>query len=167
MGLRISDILHRSPPVTIPHDATVAQLNGVLAEHRISGVPVVDDNGDVVGVASQTDIVRRIEKDLDHGLGFYTFPLVDVAKRAELGRDLAETPVSKIMERRVHSVTPNHDISMAARMLRNLRIHRLLVVEDRRPVGILTAHDLLAVLTSPELLARFWSSDASSDAPRG
>jgi CBS domain-containing protein len=111
---------------------------------------VVDEAGQLVGVVSQTDIIKLISKDLSPLLGFYHFPLTRLEQRSALARDICEARVEEIMERRVHSVTVQDDISTAARMMRNLHIHRVLVLENGKLVGILTALDLLRVLERPK-----------------
>ncbi len=162
MTLYVDDILHRSPPKTILWDASVAKLNRFLTEHEISGAPVVDYSDRVVGVVSQTDIVRLISRDVSPDMSFYNCPFNDLGQCAEISGDICDRPVRDIMERRVHSVTPRHDLSIAARMMRNLHIHRLIVLEANRPIGILSGLDLLKVLESPELLARYYPLASSS-----
>jgi CBS domain-containing protein len=162
MPVTVADILHRAPPVTIREDATIAQLGRLLAEHRISGVPVLGADGRLAGVVSQRDIVRLIagEVAMDEvpAFDFYSPGPGRLPDLRDLGRELRDRKVRDIMERRIHSVRPSDSIALAARMLRNLHIHRLLVVEDGIPVGVLSSLDLLRVLERPEFVATFYSS---------
>jgi CBS domain-containing protein len=48
-----------SPPITIGPEASVYELAGLLSKHRISGVPVVDDGGNLLGVATEADVLTR------------------------------------------------------------------------------------------------------------
>ncbi len=151
MQLTVNDILDRRGLVTISQDATVDVLNRLLAEYRLSGVPVVDDERRLVGVVSRCDIARLISPDLAGRLGFYTFPY-ECERRDELARDVCETRIRDMMETRIHSVTPPHPLTIVAKILCSMRIHRLVVLENNSPVGVLTSFDLLQVLENPALL---------------
>ena len=156
MTLRVKHVFHRGDLVTINAGATIEELNRKLAENRISGAPVLDDTGRLVGVVSQSDIVKLISRDLMPPMGFYVFPFAALEQRDELARDICEKKVSDIMERRVHSVSAQDLVSTAARVMRNLQIHRLLVLEEGRLAGIITALDLLKVLERPREFEEFY-----------
>lgn len=159
MALRVRDIITHGNVTTTRPDATVQEVNRLLVDHGVSGVPVVDAEGQVVGVVSQRNILGLIRDDLSDSGGFYeSSDLHGLAQRMQLARDLAEKPVSEIMERKVRSITPDAQVFTAARMMRNLHVHRLLVLEeDGRLVGIIAAFDLLKVLESPQAFQEFYS----------
>src|ERR671931_587098 len=48
-----------SPPITIGPDASVIELAALLSKHHISGVPVVDEQGRLLGVATEADVIER------------------------------------------------------------------------------------------------------------
>jgi len=146
----------------ISQNASIARLNQLLTDHEISGCPVHDENDRVVGVVSQTDVVRLISKDVDRGLAYYKLPLSDFLQRAQLGRDLCEKTVREVMERRVHSISPDEELAVAAKMMRNLHIHRLLVNENDRPVGVLSSFDLLKVIECPKSIAKLYDERSRS-----
>ncbi len=55
--IKISDIMTKNP-ITIPLDYTIDEAAQILLEHKLSGAPVVDDDGQVAGIITQTDIFR-------------------------------------------------------------------------------------------------------------
>jgi acetoin utilization protein AcuB len=55
--IKVQDIMTKNP-VTVPHNFTVEETAVVLLENKISGVPVVDQNGGLVGIITQTDLFR-------------------------------------------------------------------------------------------------------------
>ena len=57
--IKISDIMTKDP-ITIPRDCTIDEAAQILLEHKLSGAPVVDDEGQVAGVITQTDIFRGL-----------------------------------------------------------------------------------------------------------
>jgi CBS domain-containing protein len=112
-------------PVVIDADASVADVAEMLDAYGVSGMPVVDFEGEVVGVISQTDLVRLRGESLPwsawHGLrarDLMTRPAVTIAS----GASLAE----------------------AARSMPARHVHRLVVVDDSaEPVGVISESDLV------------------------
>ena len=158
MSLQVKHIMQRRETRTIKETANLRTLNRILAETQFSGLPVVNDEDKVVGVVSQSDIVRLIAKDLATPPGFYeSTTLHQIAQGNELARDICEKQVSEIMERRIRSITPEELVSNAAQMMRNLRVHRILVMlKSGELVGIVTAFDLLQILEKPTAFQEFY-----------
>jgi CBS domain-containing protein len=112
-------------PVVVDADASVADVAEMLDAYGVSGLPVVDWDGELVGVISQTDLVRLRGEGLPwsawHGL------------RA---RDLMTRPAVTI----VSSAT----LAEAARAMTGEHVHRLVVVDDAAaPIGVISESDLV------------------------
>lgn len=108
-----------SPPVGVTPDVTVSSIARVLEEHAISAVPVMEADR-MVGIVSTSDVLRSFAAARD-------------------------TPVNAraIMSTRVVVARPTERLDEAARRLVRERIHRLVVVDEGRPIGILAARDIL------------------------
>jgi CBS domain-containing protein len=50
-------------PITVSPEETLAEAAGLMLEHKISGLPVVDDEGEMVGIITESDIFRRVVKE--------------------------------------------------------------------------------------------------------
>jgi CBS domain-containing protein len=114
-------------PIVVAADAPLGDAVRLLDEHRISGLPVVDGTGRLVGVISQTDVARARSTEYL----WSNWPGLAV-------RHLMSSPVVT-----VHRSTP---LEQAARRMERHRIHRVVVVADDdelRPVGILSMTDLV------------------------
>jgi CBS domain-containing protein len=113
-------------PLAIPEDLSAREAARLLEFYRVSGAPVVDDVGEVIGVLSQSDLIHALA----------TAPLQD-AWSAFLARDLMSTPAVTVGDGVL--------VEQAARLMEAHRIHRLIVLGDggRVPVGIVTASDLV------------------------
>lgn len=145
-------------PVLARADMDVHELEQLFLEHRIHGAPVVDDNGRLIGVVSQSDLLAWHFESGHDGIGFYE--PVDL-RRGELRRlslaDVRTARVAEVMTPLVHAIRPEETAAeAAARMIRH-RIHRLVVVDGGlRVLGVVSAMDLLqlvpgaARLVSPE-----------------
>ncbi|MFB7591072.1 CBS domain-containing protein [Streptomyces sp. NPDC056169] len=115
-GLMTDDVVTALP------DTSFKELAKLLAEHGISGLPVVDEDDHVVGVVSESDLLAR---------------------RALVARDLMTVPAVT-----VHAEEPVAD---AARLMVRRGVERLPVVdEEERLVGIVTRRDLLCVFLRPD-----------------
>ena len=113
-------------PLTVRADSSLAQVAETLAEYDLSGMPVVDRNGAVVGVISQTDIVRLRAGSMPvsgwHGL---------------LVRDLMTHPAI--------TVAPSASLTEAARLMTEHHVHRLVVVAEPvgTPIGVISESDVV------------------------
>lgn len=147
--VRVRDIMPYGNLIKVHEETPIGQLDKILADSGVSGVPVVSSAGELVGEVSQTDIVRLIARDLRPGDGFFEESVDYEARVGDLVRDFRTKKVKDIMSRRVQSITPELDIRSAADAMIRQRHHRLPVVENGRLIGIITAFDLLKAIAFP------------------
>jgi len=142
-----------SPDVmTVADDMTTDALAQFLIEREISGAPVVDSQGHLIGVVSMTDIGRNIAEPSDVELsrrsGFYRDIDADLTLE-DLGQRHVEdraVTVRDVMTPVIHQVHGTASVAEAARLMVDHHIHRLVVTQDKEPVGIITSLDLLKVV---------------------
>jgi CBS domain-containing protein len=138
----VRDVMTRSVRSVRP-DAPLRQVARLLIEERISGVPVVDEEGRVLGVVSEADFLikergpgairhRRLVRLLGEAEG----SLAELAK-------LEATTAGEAMTSPAVTIEPGRQITEAARVMTARGINRLPVVEGSRLVGIVTRADLL------------------------
>jgi CBS domain-containing protein len=138
--------------MTVADDMTIEELVRYLLEHEISGAPVVDDQGQLVGVVSMTDIGRNMaEPDNDIAPTASTFYRDDIADSTleDVGQRFVEqssATVRDVMTPVIYQVPVTAPISEAARIMVERHIHRLLVTQGKDPVGIITSMDLLRMM---------------------
>ena len=161
MTLKVKQLMQKDL-VKVHADSTIEELDRLLSEHDVSGVPVVDENANLVGIVSQSDIVRLISQEMGkHPEGerpgsFYDMPRGYLPAGDHLADDLRHRKVSEIMERRVHTLWPDDDVARAAAMMRRLKIHRLLVLDEGRVAGILTTFDLIRILEDVKFFEEYY-----------
>lgn len=134
-------------------DATVRELAALLAERQITGAPVVDRDGHLVGVVSLTDIVES-ETDSESLDAEPGDPARDVREWDQPAlkelRGLRVTHVDRlvteIMTPTVYTVGEHTPVAKIARTMIAGRIHRLFVTRGGRVTGIVTSLDLLKLL---------------------
>jgi CBS domain-containing protein len=155
LGLRAEDILQANV-ITVSYAAPVSEVEQLLSENRIGGVPVTGPAGNIIGVVSIRDLVDRYVEDPDsrprRGRGFFhlagtegeeEFDSFDLPSEAE---DTAES----IMTATVYSVKSSATLQEVAACMVQHGIHRVLVTEagGERYVGVITSMGLLAALAA-------------------
>lgn len=118
MNAKIEDLMVKPVITTRPHKS-VGHVKGIMAKNGIKSVPVVDGDNQLEGIVTSTDFLNGTSDG---------------------------TPVSKVMTRSVYTVPLYSDVHIAARVMRNHRIHHLIVTHEQRVVGILSAFDLLRLV---------------------
>jgi CBS domain-containing protein len=143
---RVSELMNPDVVCATP-DMTVAQTQLLLSQRGVSGAPVVDTDGQAVGVISQSDLVRHQSHRTTAGdSGRFYSDVDEYQDIAEQPVDRSQTPIRELMSPHVFSVTRDTGVAAAASIMRERRIHRLLVTERGRLVGVVSSLDLLQVV---------------------
>jgi CBS domain-containing protein len=149
MKARVGSVM-TARPVVAAETTGFKEIARLLAEHRISALPVVDDAGRLVGVVSEADLLLKEALGLrenHHIVGSNRARREHAKAGALLARDLMTSPAV--------TIGPDAPIVEAARVMHDRAVKRLPVVdEDRRVVGIVTRGDLLRVFLRPDALIR-------------
>jgi CBS domain-containing protein len=143
--MKIADIMS-TEVVTVSPGTSLKDVAQLLVDHKISGVPVVDDAGGVLGVVSETDLIvkeRGVPRDHGGPLAWLVDP-IDLSERVKLEARIA----GQAMTSPAVTIAPRRPISAAAERMLERRINRLPVVSDGgRLVGIVTRADLVRAFT--------------------
>ncbi len=155
-----ADVMTRDV-VTLSPEMTVEAAAERLVQRGISGAPVVDDRGRLVGVLSESDILRRLKQIAEETLGkrYLTNRVHSLDLLAFLGerehaaveavyRKLRASKVGDVMTRHVQSVKPTDSLENVAAAMIEHDVNRLPVVDAGRVVGIITRADLARVLAT-------------------
>jgi CBS-domain-containing membrane protein len=143
--LTARDIMTREV-ITIGPGASVEDLAKLLAAHRISGVPVTDDKGALVGVVTQSDLVQR-SRDLDlppalNILDLHLFLETPSHFQKRLEKLLGDR-VKDIMSAPPVTVSPNTPVSEIARLMAGKGLHTLPVMDAGKLAGVVGKLDLI------------------------
>jgi predicted transcriptional regulator len=137
--------------MTVTDEMTTEELARYLVEREISGAPVVDSQGHLIGVVSMTDIGRNLAEPSDltssRGSSFYRDD-VDLTLEDLGQRYVEERPVTvrDVMTPTIHQVSVTASVAEVARIMVEQHIHRLVVTQGKEPVGIITSMDLLKMI---------------------
>jgi CBS domain-containing protein len=134
--------------VTVRPDADVADAIKLLAEHDVSALPVIDDAGNLMGVLSEADLIRRAEIGTEKRRPWW---LEAVTGASTLAGEFAKShgkKVDEIMTPRVISVSEDAPLSEIAGLFEREGIKRVPVVKDGKLVGIVSRSNLIQALAS-------------------
>jgi predicted transcriptional regulator len=134
-AMTVAELMQRKVK-TVRSQASVAEAIVSLADAHISGMPVVDGAGKVIGVLSTTDVLTA-EAEAD-----------DPASRQAL---FENTEVREIMTPRPFIIAPAEDIREAARRMLYADVHRLFVAEGDQVVGIISTTDIVRAVATGRL----------------
>jgi CBS-domain-containing membrane protein len=139
--------------ITVNPDTSLRELARILLAHNINGVPVVDDQGNVLGVVCESDLVNQ-NKPLHIPTVFVildsVIPLDNPWRlNKEFKRIMAST-VQEIYSRPAVCVEPDTDLSEVARLMADKKYYTLPVVEKGRLVGVVGKADVIRSLLPVE-----------------
>jgi CBS domain-containing protein len=119
----VMDIMSKNL-VTVPIDASIQDCAKQMKNHGISSVVVINKRGKLIGIVTKTDLVS-------------TF----------LVQSTVSLPITKIMTKKVITVSPDESIFEVESVLFNNEIRRVIVTKDKSPVGIITYRDFIPAKT--------------------
>jgi CBS domain-containing protein len=135
--------------ISVGPETTVGELADMLAKNKISGVPVVDERGGVLGMVSEADIILQ---DADLHFPYYiqflesVIYLQSVRKFEERFRKAFGSKVTEVMSDEVVTISPDASVREAATIMADRKINRLPVTDGGRLVGIVTRGDIVRAI---------------------
>ena len=150
-AITVAEVMTRDV-VTVGPDMPLKEAATVISERGVSGVPVCDDDGAVVGVLSESDLLVKQSGMRPRG-GLFSL-LVEPREPNDLAKVYAHT-AGRAMTAPAITLAPEATVTEAARLMLERNLNRLPVVDDGRLVGIVTRADLVRRFTrSDEDIAR-------------
>ena len=138
MNTCVGDVMTRYA-VAVRRGASFRDMAAQLSRFRVSAFPVVDDDGTVIGVVSETDMLTRQAVDLAR-------EALDGGHAGDERREPDGLTAGDLMSRPAVTITAEESLEHAARLMYNCRVRRLPVVDaDGRLVGIISRADVLAM----------------------
>ncbi len=145
--MKASDVM-TTQVITVRPDASVQDVARLLVTNRISAVPVVTEDGELVGLVSEGDLIRRVESGTEHRRSWWLEMLLGSDTVAQEFIKEHSRRVTDVMTRQVITIDPDTPVADIATLLENKRIKRVPVVVDGKVVGIVSRANLIQGLAS-------------------
>lgn len=137
--------------ISVGKGMSVKEFIKLMEENKITGSPVVDEHGKVIGVISVSDVIKRsnyISQELAHCDECYEVDpstgMVEVHKYYT--QELFEKNIDCLMTKKPISISPEADLEEAVKVFLTTPIHRILVMEGDKVAGIISTKDTLKAL---------------------
>ncbi len=153
MPKTVADAMSRDPIVVRP-ETPLNEAIKILAERRISGLPVVDDSSQLVGIISETDLMWQETGVTPPAYIMFLDSVIFLKNPATYERDLHKAlgqTVGEVMSRDPVVILPDKPLKDAAQLMHERSIHRLPVLDaEGHIVGILTRGDIIRAMAASQ-----------------
>ncbi|HZB18537.1 MAG TPA: CBS domain-containing protein, partial [Blastococcus sp.] len=140
---RVRDIM-TTDVITARENTSIAEIASLLTEHRVSGIPIVDQDRRPLGVVSEAHLLVKVAAT-GRGGGRRWW------RRGRRAKEAAATSARDLMSGPSLTIAPDESLSTAARQMRARKVQRLLVTgESGELLGIVTPADLLRPYARPD-----------------
>jgi CBS domain-containing protein len=149
---RVSEIMDTNP-VTVSPDTSVEDVVAAMRKHELPGLPVVDADGQLIGIVTEADMVLQDDQGdlhIPHYVNLFggTVFLESLHRYEDRLRKAFASSAKDMMTRDPDTVSPDTSVHEAARLIHDTGHNRVPVVEDGRLVGVVTRLDLLGALAA-------------------
>jgi CBS domain-containing protein len=150
--MKVNEIMTQ-PVITIGQDTPLQEAANIMLQHRIGGIPVVDKDGNLVGIVTETDFTAK-ERCVPFSLFrapqlFGTWLGNDAEK---LYTKASSIHAREVMSRNVITVSDNDSIERVLELILKYDINRIPVLRDGKLVGIVARRDLLRIMKNQQAL---------------
>ncbi len=142
--LKAKDIMTKNV-ITVSPDTTVEELGRLFIEKGISGAPVIDASGKLIGVVTENDLISKNSRlHIPTILRLFdAFIPLGRSKLEEEIRKMAASTVGEVCTRKVITVDEEASLDEIATIMNDKKIHLLPVLRERKVVGIIGKRDLI------------------------
>jgi CBS domain-containing protein len=147
--MKAKDVMTRNV-ISIAPDMTVLQAARLMLQHHISGLPVIDKAGKLIGVLSEGDFLRRQETRTERRRSRWLEFLMGPGRSAAEFTHSHGSKVSEVMTDDVHTVSEDSSLEEIVELMERYRIKRVPVLRGSEVVGIVTRSNLMQAMVSLE-----------------
>ncbi|AFY32001.1 CBS domain-containing protein [Calothrix sp. PCC 7507] len=153
MPKTVDDVMSRNP-IVVRTETPLKEAIQILAERRISGLPVVDDAGQLVGIISETDLMWQQTGVTPPAYIMFLDSVIYLQNPGDYERDLHKAlgqTVGEVMSKNPITISPEKTVREAAKIMHDRHVHRLPVLDSAgQVIGILTRGDIVRAMAADQ-----------------
>lgn len=143
--MNVSDIMTK-PVISVTPETPIGEVGRLMLQHRISGLPVVDRQGSVVGIVTEGDLLRRVETGTQRRHAHWVELLIAPGRLAREYALANARRAGEVMSTEVVSVTPQAALDDVVALMERHHIKRVPVIDGGRLVGIVSRANMVRAL---------------------
>jgi CBS domain-containing protein len=151
MPKTVADVM-TSDPILVRPETPLKEAIQILAEKRISGLPVIDDAGKLLGIISETDLMWQETGVTPPAYIMILDSVIYLKNPAAYDRDLHKAlgqTVGEVMSKSPITISPQKTLKEAAQVMHDRNVHRLPVLDSAgQVIGILTRGDIIRAMAA-------------------
>jgi CBS domain-containing protein len=151
MPKTVADVMSHDP-IVVRVETPLDEAIRILAERRISGLPVVDDVDQLVGIISETDLMWRETGVTPPAYIMFLDSVIYLENPGTYERDLHKAlgqTVGEVMSKNPITISPDKTLKEAAQIMHDRSVHRLPVLDSAgQVIGILTRGDIIRAMAA-------------------
>lgn len=149
--MKITDIMTKKL-ITVTPETDIHELAKLLVQNNISGAPVIDEDGKLLGIVREESVIFQDKKVhlptfINLSLGFLT---LGTQRYEEEIKKISASKVSEIMEKNIVTISPEMEIEDAATLMLEKEIYYLPVVKNNKLEGVLTKKDIVRAIAKSQ-----------------
>ena len=146
--LNATDIMTKDV-ITAKNETTIEELARLLIDHKISGVPVIDDDNKMIGIVTENDLIKKNKRFHIPTIVrlFDAYFLLDSGKVEDEIKKMVATTVGEIYTKKVLSISEDTTLEDIATIMAEKHIHLLPVLRSDEVVGIVGKADVVRSMT--------------------
>lgn len=140
-------------PIIVRIETPIKEVIQLLAQNRISGLPVVDAQDHLVGVISETDLMWQESGVSPPAYIMVLDSIIYLENPARYDRDLHKAlgqTAGEVMSKDPLTIAPDQSLKVAARIMHERKVPRLIVVDQGKIIGILTQGDIIQAMAAEQ-----------------
>lgn len=153
MAKTVADVMTPTP-ITVKPETPLSEVIKTIAEKRISGLPVIDELGHLVGVISETDLMWRETNVTPPAYIMLLDSVIYLENPGRYEKDLHKAlgqTVGEVMSSNPVTIAPEKPLSEAAKLMHDRQVNRLPVIDaSGQIVGILTRGDIVRAMAAEQ-----------------
>ncbi|MBV7331635.1 CBS domain-containing protein [Chloroflexi bacterium TSY] len=148
--------LMTTPAITVTADKPIGELAAIMQKNHISGVPVVDNQGKLLGIVTELHLIARNAPIIGPSYisllaGLIPVELQQYRRYREQVRQVLATTAGELMSEQVKYITPDADLETIIGMMEEPEIIQLPVIEEKKVIGVITRTDVVRLIEKLEM----------------